>query len=105
VTQMRRFLFGDMNRLTIRANSPVQGAGAAILKHALGTLWTHLQGRDDAKLCGAVHDELLLLVKEEVQEEWKGLVKTAMESAEAKWLGDVPAVADVNVGKTWAETH
>ena len=105
VTQMRRKLFGDMNRLTIRANSPVQGAGAAILKCALGTLWTHLQGRDDAKLCGAVHDELLLLVREDVQDEWKHLVKQSMEAAEAKWLGDVPAVADVNVGRTWAETH
>ena len=105
VTQMRRKLFGDMNRLTIRANSPVQGAGAAILKCALGTLWTHLQGREDAKLCGAVHDELLLLVREDVQDEWKHLVKQSMEAAEAKWLGDVPAVADVNVGRTWAETH
>jgi DNA polymerase I-like protein with 3'-5' exonuclease and polymerase domains len=105
VTQMRRFLIGDMNRLTIRANSPVQGAGAAILKCALGTLWQHLQGRDDAKLCGAVHDELILLVKEEVQDEWVDHVKTAMESAEAKWLGDVPAIADVNVGKTWMECH
>ena len=105
VTQMRRKLFGDMNRLTIRANSPVQGAGAAILKCALGTLWTHLQGREDAKLCGAVHDELLLLVREDVQDEWKHLVKQSMEAAEAKWLGDVPAVADVNVGRTWMECH
>ena len=105
VTEMRRFLPGDYNRLTIRANTPVQGAGAAVLKCALGTLWQHLQGCDEAKLCAAIHDELLLLVRAEHVEKWKGLLKNAMESAEAKWLGDVPAIADVNVGDTWQETH
>ena len=53
----------------------------------------------------AVHDELILLVKKEHVEKWKDLLKNAMESAEAKWLGDVPAIADVNVGETWQETH
>ena len=61
VTEMRRYLPGDFNRLTIRANSPVQGAGAAILKCALGTLWKHLENTDEAKICAAVHDELILL--------------------------------------------
>ena len=105
VTDMRRYLPGDFNRLTIRANSPVQGAGAAILKCALGTLWKHLENTDEAKICAAVHDELILLVREEHVEKWRGLLKNAMESAEAKWLGDVPAIADVNVGDTWQETH
>jgi DNA polymerase-1 len=105
VTGMRRFLPQDFNRLTIRANSPVQGAGAAILKCALGTLWQHLERSPEAKLCGAVHDELLVLVREGYEAKWEGLVKKSMESAEAKWLGDIPAVADVNVGKTWAEVH
>ena len=35
----------------------------------------------------------------------KTLLKNAMESAEAKWLGDIPAVADVKVGRTWQECH
>ena len=45
------------------------------------------------------------LVRDEpaVVEKWKNLVKNAMESAEAKWLGAIPAVADVNVGRaSWA---
>ena len=105
VTGMRRYLPGNFNRLTIRANSPVQGAGAAILKCALGRLWKHLENTDEAKICAAVHDELILLVREEHVEKWRGLLKNAMESAEAKWLGDVPAIADVNVGDTWQETH
>ncbi len=107
VTEMRRFVPGDMNRLTVLANTPIQAAGAAILKCAVGTLWQHLQGSDEAMLCAAVHDELLCQVRDEpaVVEKWKNLVKNAMESAEAKWLGAIPAVADVNVGASWAETH
>ena len=57
VTGLRRFLPGDMNRLTVRANTPIQGAGAAILKCAIGSLWKHLQGSEEAKLCAAIHDE------------------------------------------------
>lgn len=105
VSGLRRFLPGDINRLTIRANTPVQGAGAAILKCAIGSLWKHLQGSDEAKLCACIHDEVLLLVRKGQEEKWMELLKVAMESAEAKWLGDVPAVADVKTGASWAECH
>ena len=107
VTEMRRFLPGDMNRLTVRANTPVQGSGAAILKCAIGTLWKHLEGSEEALLCAALHDELVLQVKNEPEtvEKWKNLLKNAMESAEARWLGEIPAVADVKTGQTWQECH
>ena len=104
-SRMRRFLPGDMNRLTVRANTPIQGAGAAILKCALGTLWKDVRGSDEVKICAAVHDELILLVREGYEEKWSAILQWAMESAEAKWLGDVPAVADVKIGKTWQECH
>ena len=42
----------------------MQGAGAAILKCAIGSLWKHLQGSDEAKLCACIHDEVLLTCKE-----------------------------------------
>ena len=105
VTGLRRFLPGDMNRLTVRANTPIQGAGAAILKCAIGSLWKHLQGSEEAKLCAAIHDELLLLVRKGQEEKWMEVLRVAMESAEAKWLGDVPAVADVKTGDSWASCH
>ena len=105
VTGLRRFLPGDMNRLTVRANTPIQGAGAAILKCAIGSLWKHLQGSEEAKLCAAIHDELLLLVRKGQEEKWMEVLKVAMESAEAKWLGSVPAVADVKTGDSWASCH
>jgi len=105
VSRLRRFLPGKIKRLTIRANTPVQGAGAAILKCAIGTLWKHLEGSEEAKLCACIHDEVLLLVRKGQETKWMEILKVAMESAESKWLGAIPAVADVKTGPTWAECH
>ena len=107
VSNMRRYLQGDMNRLTTRCNTPIQGAGAAILKCALGSLWAYLldASEDEVKIAGCVHDEIILLVKEGKEDKWAAILKQVMESAEAKWLGDIPPLAKVKVGKTWSETH
>ena len=104
---MRRYLQGDMNRLTVRCNTPIQGAGAAILKCALGNLWPKVKaaGEDTVRIAAAVHDEILLLVRESAAEEWAATLKQVMEEAEAKWLGEIPALAEVSFGKTWQETH
>ena len=104
---MRRYLQGDMNRLTVRCNTPIQGAGAAILKCALGNLWPLVKaaGEDTVRIAAAVHDEILLLVREDAAEEWAATLKQVMEDAEAKWLGEIPALAEVSVGKTWSEVH
>ena len=107
VSDMRRYLQGDMNRLTVRCNTPIQGAGAAILKCALGKLWplVYEAGEQTVRIAAAVHDEILLLVREDAAEEWAACLKQVMEEAEAKWLGDIPALAEVSIGKTWMETH
>ena len=107
VSGMRRYLEGDMNRLTVRCNTPIQGAGAAVLKCALGKLWplVHEAGEKTVRIAAAVHDEILLLVREEAAEEWAKTLKQVMEEAEAMWLGDIPALAEVSIGKTWMETH
>ena len=57
-----------MNRTTVRCNTPIQGAGAAILKCALGNLWPKVKetGEDKVMIAAAVHDELILLVKEDI---------------------------------------
>ena len=104
---MRRFLKGDLNRITVRCNTPIQGAGAAILKCALCNLWPDVKkaGEDVVKIAAAVHDEIILLVKEDYADHWAEQLKSIMEKAEAKWLEDVPSLAEVNIGDTWAEVH
>ena len=106
-SNMRRILLGDMNRSTVRCNTPIQGAGAAILKRALGRLWPLVKeaGEDTVRIAAAVHDEILLLVREDAAQEWAATLKQVMEEAEAQWLGEIPALAEVSIGKTWMETH
>jgi len=107
VSGMRRFLPGDMNRLTVRCNTPIQGAGAAILKCALGNLWYALYevGELEAKIAACVHDEILLLVREDRAEYWASQLKQIMEDAESKWLGEIPPLAEPSIGKRWSEIH
>ena len=104
---MRRYLMGDLNKVTVRCNTPVQGAGAAILKCALGNMWPLVKeaGEDVVRIAAAVHDEILLLVRDEHSEHWASVLKREMENAEAKWLGDIPAIAETSIGKTWGEVH
>ena len=103
VSGMRRFLPGDMNRTTVRCNTPVQGAGAAVMKSALGKLWPLLAeaGEDQARLSAVVHDECLLLVREGTEAHWMAALQGVMESAESEWLGEIPPLAEANSGKTW----
>lgn len=102
---LRRILHGDHNSLTVRCNTPIQGAGAAVLKRTLGKLWPLLQveGEEVVRLAGVVHDEIILLVREEEAERWAAQLKATMEEAEAAWLDDVPPLADANIGVTWQE--
>ena len=105
LSNMRRLLPPHQNKLTVRANSPIQGAGAAVLKVALGNLWKQIEGDPDVKIAAAVHDEIILLARDDRAVHYGQVLQECMESAEAKWLGDIPAVAEVKIGKRWSETH
>jgi DNA polymerase I-like protein with 3'-5' exonuclease and polymerase domains len=102
---LRRFLPGDHNSLTVRSNTPIQGAGAAVLKRTLGKLWPLLKadGEEVVKLAGVVHDEVILLVREEHAEAWSFQLAAVMQDAEAEWLGPVPPLAEAKVGDSWVE--
>jgi len=102
---LRRFLPGDHNSLTVRSNTPIQGAGAAVLKRTLGKLWPSLKADGEEVVClaGVVHDEVILLVREEHAETWALQLTAIMEEAEAEWLGEVPALAEAKVGDSWVE--
>lgn len=105
VSGLRRFLYGENNSLTVRSNTPIQGAGAAVMKLALGKLWPLLQadGENLVRLAGVVHDECILLVRDHAAEAWATQLAVVMQDAEARWLGDIPALAEANIGDTWAE--
>ena len=102
-SKLRRFLPGEQNKLTTRCNTPIQGAGAAVMKRALGKLWPKLyQSTEDVvKLAGVVHDECILLVRQDKVEEWAEVLTRTMEEAEQEWLGEVPALAEAGIGDSW----
>jgi len=103
LSNLRRFLPGENNKLTTRCNTPIQGAGAAVLKLTLGKLWPLLNadGEDIVRLAGVVHDEIILLVKEEHADIWALQLQSVMEECEARWLGEIPPLAEANVGDSW----
>jgi DNA polymerase I-like protein with 3'-5' exonuclease and polymerase domains len=103
ISGLRRFLPGENNKLTTRCNTPIQGAGAAVLKLTLGKLWPLLRAdtEDVVRLAGVVHDEIILLVVEKHAETWALQLQKIMEEAEARWLGDIPPLAEAKVGLSW----
>ena len=105
VSDLRRFLPGEHNKLTTRCNTPIQGAGAAVLKRTLGLLWPLLReaGEDEVRLSGVVHDEIILMAREDKAEQWAETLQQVMEQAESTWLGPVPALAEAHVGDSWLE--
>jgi DNA polymerase I len=102
---LRRILPGDYNSLTVRSNTPIQGAGAAVLKRTLGKLWPLLKadGEEVVRISGVIHDECVLLVREEHAETWRQQLEAVMEEAEAEWLDSVPAKAEARIGDSWYE--
>lgn len=103
ISELRRFLPGENNKLTTRCNTPIQGAGAAVLKLTLSKLWPLLNadGEDTVRLAGVVHDEIILLVKEQHADTWAHQLQAVMEECEARWLGEIPPLAEANVGDSW----
>ena len=103
VSGLRRFLPGENNKLTTRCNTPIQGAGAAVLKLTLSKLWPALRSDTEevVRLAGVVHDEIILLVVEEHTEVWAHQLQAVMQDAEARWLGEIPPLAEAKVGVSW----
>jgi len=103
ISGLRRFLPGENNKLTTRCNTPIQGAGAAVLKLTLSKLWPLLRAdrEENVRLAGVVHDEIILLVLEKHAETWALQLQTIMEECEARWLGDIPPLAEAKVGLSW----
>lgn len=87
----------------VAKNTPIQGTAADIIKIAMIRVYDRLkQSGLDAKLILQVHDELIVEAREDCAEEAAALLKEEMENA-VKLA--VPMTVDVNIGKTWYDTH
>ncbi len=87
----------------IAMNTPIQGTAADIIKIAMVKVYKKLQESGlDAKLILQVHDELIVEARESDAEKVAALLKEEMENAVKL---SIPLTADVNIGKTWYDTH
>jgi len=96
----RRLLAYDDARMTIAANTLIQGTGADILKIAIGELSEHLN--DDVRLIAVVHDECVLEVKEGLEEHWKAKLTEIMVNAGASVFNKTRLTAESGVGNDWS---
>lgn len=96
----RRLLAYDDARMTIAANTLIQGTGADILKVALGELNEYLS--EDVRLIAVVHDEVVLEVKEGLEEFWKEKLANVMVEAGASVFKKTRLVAEPGIGDDWS---
>jgi DNA polymerase I-like protein with 3'-5' exonuclease and polymerase domains len=101
----RRMLVGFNDKYTTRINTQVQGTAGDIAKIAIVKLWKEICAAPvgQARLIAMVHDEIVLEVKEDQAEHWGAVLKECMESAGSDICTDVPIVAEVSHGVTWAD--
>ena len=87
----------------VAKNTPIQGTAADIIKIAMIKVYNRLKDSGlDARLILQVHDELIVEAKEDCAEKVALLLKEEMENAVKL---TVPMTVDVNIGKTWYDTH
>lgn len=92
-------------RVTELFNTPDQGTGADILKCALAGVYGRLlaEGREEVKIVGSVHDELILEAPEATAGEIKTLLEEEMRAAGAEFIDPVPADVEGAVAGNWAD--
>ena len=84
-------------------NAPIQGTAADIMKLAMNAMPRALSDANlKAKLLLQVHDELIFEVPDEELEATSALVKSTMENVVTL---DVPLIAEVGSGTSWAAAH
>jgi len=84
-------------------NAPLQGTAADIMKKAMIRIPPALKAANlNAKMLLQVHDELIFEVPEAELDESSALIKSIMENVVKL---DVPLVAEVGAGSSWASAH
>ncbi|MDQ6771399.1 MAG: DNA polymerase [Candidatus Dormibacteraeota bacterium] len=92
----------NIKRFTDKLNSPVQGTGADMLKAAMGRLFETRRQVPGSRLVLAVHDELVVEVRESLAEEAKAWLERCMRDAGQELLKKVPVEVEGQVARTWA---
>ena len=105
ITSTVPFIRAQAERMAI--NAPVQGTAADVMRIAMNKVYAYLKENkklDDVHMLMQVHDELIFEIKDSQAKKEAKKIKELMESAlEGKKTHGVPIIADVALGKNWAE--
>jgi DNA polymerase I-like protein with 3'-5' exonuclease and polymerase domains len=86
-------------------NTPIQGTGADVIRIAMVRVDKRFKKegvpRDVAKLGNQIHDELMMIVREEEVDSVVPMVRDAMQFRVKKW--PVQLTVDAKVGRVWGE--
>jgi len=90
-------------------NFIIQGTAADILKVSLKLIQDRFEAAgfdfETEGVIAVVHDELLIEVKEEHQEEASKIVEACMIEAGQRFIDRLPVGIDLKIGHNWAEVH
>jgi DNA polymerase-1 len=103
----RRFILEDTEydqgrANTRRANTPIQGTAADILKDAFGKMYHRRHEMPGFMPIAMVHDEVVALMPEDRAEDCGQWMRQIMIEAGTPMIAPVPVDADWQVGRTWA---
>lgn len=93
-------------------NSPVQSIASDLGLMSLGRIIPYIQekGYDEwFKVCGFIHDAIVVLVREDKVAQGAAMLKYFMESNPTEewfgWTPEIPITADAEIGRTLADTY
>ena len=99
----------NLRNFAIRAavNAPIQGSAADIIKKAMINIDKFLQEKKTkSKMILQVHDELIFEMYESEINYLSKEIKKIMENASLPEVKlDIPLIADIGQGSSWAEAH
>lgn len=96
----RRLLSYDDAKMTTAANTLIQGTGADILKTAMAELNEYLD--ESVRLVAAVHDEIVLEVRNDLVDTWRVKLPEIMVRAGDSVFRKTKLVAEPGVGNDWS---
>jgi DNA polymerase-1 len=89
-------------RFSEKLNTPVQGTAADGIKNALATLWEERDLHPNARPTLCVHDEIVMQCADGYQQDTEVWLKETMEKAMAKYIPEVPVLADTKISRNWS---
>ncbi len=92
----------NVEKFTEQLNTPVQGAGADVVKLALARLWQDRSAVPSAIPILAVHDEIVVEVDAAEAEAARAWLRGHMEEAGREVVPDVPIAVEARVVEDWS---